>query len=109
MSVEDNQNDKKSEVGIKESLDANRRSILWRISAFIRRNHGHFPHWLTAIFTLGLMLFAYKAWDESTRTTAALEGQLKILQEEQRPYVSQIDLAPRAVFRLLTVFLGRCR
>ena len=46
-----------------------------------------FPHYLTALFTLALVLFAYYAWDESTRGTAALQGQLSVLRAQQRPWV----------------------
>lgn len=36
----------------------------------------HFPHYLIALFTLLLAIFAYFAWDEATISTTALQGQL---------------------------------
>jgi hypothetical protein len=37
-------------------------------------NPDNLPHYLTAFFTLGLAIFAFYAWHESQKTTAALEG-----------------------------------
>jgi hypothetical protein len=45
------------------------------------------PHYLVAIFTLGLTIFACYAWLESRKGTAALEGQLRAMQADQRPYI----------------------
>jgi hypothetical protein len=45
------------------------------------------PHYLTAIFTLALAVFACYAWLESQRSTQALEGQLVALKAEQRPFL----------------------
>jgi hypothetical protein len=52
---------------------------LWRS---IKRD---FPHYLTAIFTLGLAIFAFYAWRESRAGTQALEDQLLAMKAEQRP------------------------
>jgi hypothetical protein len=51
------------------------------------RNPDNFPHYLTAIFTFGLAVFACYAWLESRRGSRALEGQLSTMQLDQRPLV----------------------
>lgn len=51
------------------------------------KNPDNFPHYLISAFTLGLAVFAFFAWIESRHGTQALEGQLKSMQEDQRPYV----------------------
>ena len=72
---------------------------LYRLSArFVRstgrwigasiREPNNIPAYLTAIFTALLAIFAYEAWEESTRGTRALEGQLRAMQSDQRPYVT---------------------
>jgi len=57
----------------------------WRWVAWcackIGLNQPHAPHWFIAFFTLLLAVFAYYAWDESTQTTKALQGQLKATRE----------------------------
>lgn len=53
-----------------------------------------FPHYLIAAFTFGLGVFACCAWIESRRGTQALEGQLKIMREAQRPWVGIDDENP---------------
>jgi len=55
--------------------------------------HDHAPHWTIAFFTLFLAVFAFFAWLDSTATTAAIQGQLNILREENRPFVF-VDDAP---------------
>jgi hypothetical protein len=49
------------------------------------------PHYLTAVFTLALAVFACFAWVESQRTTHALQGQLTALKAEQRPFISLVE------------------
>ena len=55
------------------------------------RKPDNFPHYLTALFTLLLVCFAYRAWDESTRATAALQGQLGAMLAERRPYIAPTE------------------
>ena len=43
------------------------------------------PHWIIAGATIWLAYFAYYAWDESKKGTAALQGQLTAIQTDQRP------------------------
>ena len=62
----------------------------------------NFPHYLIALFTLGLAIFAYSAWIESRRGTAALEGQLKAMQTDQRPYIWVTNTLPIINFRATT-------
>jgi hypothetical protein len=45
------------------------------------------PHYLTALFTLLLAIFAYAAWREATHGTRALQGQLSAMEADQRPWV----------------------
>lgn len=69
----------------------------WFAEAF--RKPDNLPGFLGALFTLLLAIFAYKAWDESTRGTKALEGQLKAIQTDQRPVMSLTnDLKPPEFF-----------
>jgi hypothetical protein len=56
------------------------------------------PQYLIASFTLTLAIFAYYAWDEATRGTAALKEQAKTLQgqldemkAEARPWVTALN------------------
>jgi hypothetical protein len=56
------------------------------------RNPDNLPHFLAAAFTLVLAVFAIAAWIESQRGTRALEGQLKEMREQQRPWVG-VDIA----------------
>jgi hypothetical protein len=49
------------------------------------------PQYLIASFTLTLAIFAYYAWDEATRGTAALKEQAKTLQ-------GQLDMRMRPEF-----------
>jgi hypothetical protein len=51
------------------------------------RNPNNIPHYLIALFTFGLAVFACYAWLESRKGTRALEGQLKVMQADQRPWV----------------------
>jgi hypothetical protein len=51
------------------------------------RNPDNIPHYLIALFTFLLVCFAYYAWDESTKGTAALQGQLAVLHQQQRPWI----------------------
>jgi hypothetical protein len=55
-------------------------------------NAHNFPHYLTAIFTLALAVFAYNAWIEAQRGTHALEGQLLAIRAEQRPYIGPVNI-----------------
>jgi hypothetical protein len=48
-------------------------------------NPNNLPHYLAALFTLALAVFACYAWLESQRGTAALQGQLTAMQIDQRP------------------------
>jgi hypothetical protein len=64
------------------------RSWIRRVGCCLRSSHAA-PHWFGAFFTLVLAVFAFFAWLESMRTTAALQGQLDILKVEQRPYLYQ--------------------
>jgi len=43
------------------------------------------PHYLTALFTLLLAFFAYKAWNEATNNTRELK-------DEQRPWVAPVNI-----------------
>ena len=52
------------------------------------------PHWFIALFTLALVIFAWSAWQESKNTTAALQGQLDVLREQQRPFLYLSNIAP---------------
>jgi hypothetical protein len=45
------------------------------------------PHFLTALFTLILAIFAIFAWREAREGTVALRGQLEAMREEQRPRI----------------------
>jgi len=56
--------------------------------------HHSAPHWAAAAFTLllagvtlGLVFFAKHAFDESQKTTQALERQIQEMRDEQRPWV----------------------
>jgi hypothetical protein len=42
----------------------------------------NFPHYLIAIFMLGLAIFAFFAWRETQQGTAALQGQLDELRRQ---------------------------
>jgi len=55
-------------------------------------HHDHAPHWVIALFTFGLLVLAGAAWIESKNTTATLQKQLDVLQQEQQPFVSQADI-----------------
>jgi hypothetical protein len=46
------------------------------------RNPDNIPIYLTAIFTAFLATFAYYAWDEATRGTRAMQGQLDVLKDD---------------------------
>jgi hypothetical protein len=54
------------------------------------------PHYLTAIFTLLLVVFACSAWLEARRGSEALEGQLAAIQLDQRPllWIIRADRRP---------------
>jgi hypothetical protein len=54
-------------------------------------NPENLPHYLTAIFTLALAIFAWYAWQESQRATSALQGQLLVLQTDDRPVLWVIN------------------
>ena len=69
--------------------------IRWlaRIARALGLHQPHAPHWFIALFTFGLLVFAYRAWIESIKTTTTLQGQLDILRAEQRPFIYQFDIA----------------
>jgi hypothetical protein len=69
-----------------------RRFLCWLWGA-IRDQH-NLPHFLIAAFTLLLVIFAYSAWRESIRTTAALEEQIKVLKEGDRPFLYDTAVSP---------------
>jgi len=56
------------------------------------------PHYLIALFTLFLVVFAWYAWDESTRGTAALQEQVLVLKADQRPMIWVTDLDPAPTY-----------
>ncbi|HXP76327.1 MAG TPA: hypothetical protein VN823_19460 [Stellaceae bacterium] len=73
---------------------------LYRLGCWFRCawTPANLPHYLTAVFTLGLAIFAYYAWTEAVHGTQALQGQLKVLREEQRPWVSfGVNVTPLSV------------
>jgi hypothetical protein len=55
------------------------------------REPSNFPLHLTWACTLLLALFAYYAWVEARNGTAAIQGQLNIMKDEQRPW-AKIDI-----------------
>src|ERR1700730_7097718 len=60
----------------------------WLAASF--RNPYHLPHHLTWLFTMVLAIFAYYAWNEATRGTRAMQGQLDEMKKSftvDRPYV----------------------
>lgn len=60
----------------------------WLASSIADSNN--FPHYLIAIFMLGLAIFAYLAWRESQQGTAALQGQLNELRRQSALTISQL-------------------
>ena len=60
----------------------------FRFVVISTRYPNNFPHYLVAAFTLALAVFAYYAWDEATRGTKALQGQLDVLRTQQRAWVA---------------------
>jgi hypothetical protein len=57
-------------------------------------DHHSVPHWATAVFTLllagvavGLVVFAKHAFEESQKTTEALERQIQEMRDEERPWI----------------------
>ncbi len=84
MSVRGNSNPAQSSPGEKYLYK------LWIL--FLRCiRHESAPHWSIAALTLILAIFAYRAWDESTRATAALQGQLAAMRVDQRPYIYLVN------------------
>ncbi len=63
----------------------------WFARAF--GNPDNFPGFLIGVFTLLLAIFAYYAWVESRRGTKALEGQLAVMRNDPRPWVSLAGIA----------------
>jgi len=51
------------------------------------KNPDNLPAYLTALFTFSLAVFAYAAWDEATRGTKAMQGQLQVMDAARRPWV----------------------
>ena len=70
-------------------------SWIRRVGCCLRSNAA--PHWFGAFFTLLLAVFAILAWQESKRTTKALQGQLDVLKAEQRPYLYPSNVTGGAV------------
>jgi hypothetical protein len=62
-----------------------------RIYRFLDRHHAHIPHYIIAILTILIVIFAWRAWEESRKTTEALQEQLNVLKEEQRPFIGEAD------------------
>jgi hypothetical protein len=60
----------------------------WAAPSF--RNPENFPHFLIAVFTLFLAVFAFFAWRESQEGTAALQGQLNELKRQSELTISQL-------------------
>jgi len=62
--------------------------ISWRdwLGSSLRNPH-NLPHYLTAIFTLGLAIFAWKAWQEARHSTTALQDQVLAIKADQRPLI----------------------
>jgi hypothetical protein len=57
------------------------------------------PIHLTAIFTLALAVFAAYAWKESKRGTEAIEGQLRVMRDQNRPWIrANITIARPIMF-----------
>lgn len=50
------------------------------------------PHYIAAVATIWLAIFAYKAWNELIQGTEALQDQLKVMQMEQRPLMWIVGL-----------------
>src|ERR1019366_9899951 len=72
-------------------------------------NPDNLPVYLTAIFTAFLVVFAYYAWDEATRGTKAMQGQLEILKNDQRPWVGapteiKTSIAPGGNVTFIQIF-----
>jgi hypothetical protein len=68
----------------------------WLARSFAEPNN--LPNYLTALFTLGLMIFACAAWLESQATTAALQEQIKVGQ-------SQLSLTQQTARQQLRAYL----
>ena len=56
------------------------------------------PHYLIALFTFGLLLFAIMAWREAQQGTVALQGQLLTMQAVQRPLMWVTGLTPAPIY-----------
>jgi hypothetical protein len=81
---------------VKALFCAIRSTLCWLAISF--RNPDNLPAYLTGAFTLALAIFAYNAWNESIRGTAALQeqattlqGQLNELKAEARPWVTALN------------------
>jgi hypothetical protein len=57
-------------------------------------NPNNFPHYLTALFTFILAVFACYAWLATREGTAALQGQLNAMQTDQRPFIWVVEIRP---------------
>jgi hypothetical protein len=71
--------------------DGNPPGTIVRLVRRLGLHHPHAPHWIIALFTFVLAVFAFFAWVESTRTTVALQGQLDVLKAQQRPFLYYAD------------------
>jgi len=63
------------------------------------RNPDNLPSYLIFAATVALAIFAYNAWIEATHGTDALQTQLNILRDEQRPWIEVADAIPQASLR----------
>ena len=57
------------------------------------RKPDNLPSYLIALFTLFFVGFAYYAWDEAPKGTAALQGQLIVLRNEQRAWIAPTGIS----------------
>lgn len=58
------------------------------------------PHYLTFLATMTLAIFAYYAWSESTKSTAALLGQVTEMQRQSE--LTAVQLKPKLTMQLKT-------
>jgi len=68
----------------------------WFRASFL--NPDNLPRHLTALFTLLLAVFAFEAWTEAQRETHALQGELAVLEADQRPYIGLANFIEQPLF-----------
>lgn len=87
-----------------------------RASLWLGLDHAHAPHWVIAILTAALVVFAYRAWDESIQGTTELrrqanysQAQLTELRSEQRPWIGMgfVGYPPDGPFQLQFISNGK--